>query len=98
MNALAQPPFLPDEGREGVEIGHLIDRSDAGDFAEALFLFPHSITILDDAPTQLTETDRAAQSLGTAPRREVAEPSFLHAHPARVFDSHHDQPDSPEAK
>lgn len=61
-------------------------------------LFPHGITILDDAPTQLTETDRAAQSLGTVPRREVALPPFPLAHPARVFDSHHDQPDSPEAK
>lgn len=73
------------------------DTGHDGTWAEAL-RFPHFFRVLDDSPCQLTETDRAAQSLGTVPRREVADSSFLHAHPARVFDSHHDQPDSPEAK
>lgn len=67
-----------------------IDDGD-GSWAEALFLFPHSITILDDAPCQLTETDRAAQSLGTAPRREVA--PFV-APSARVTDSFHSSGDT----
>lgn len=78
---------------------HFLDDGYAGSWLDAL-LFPHRITILDDAPRQLTEPDGVAHPPVTVPRREAADAvaSCRIALPARVSDSNHDQPDSPERK
>lgn len=96
MSFPAQPPFISDEGHNPPEIKHLFDMSEPGAWADAL-LFPHSITILDDAPCNLTEPDGTAQPLVTVPRREVADTSLHCRPPARVVLPPHSQPDSPEA-